>query len=163
MHASSPVSDDTPETVPSPATGSQAVLQFVERLGIELSTGALDLPSFPEAVMRIQHVLTDRDATIAQVAEVVQAEPVFLAKLFRMANSVMLRRGIDPLTDLKGVIGRLGFDMIKNLAVALATRQLMNAKKYGALHAELRQLWEHSVETAAIAFVLARGSGLRLD
>jgi putative nucleotidyltransferase with HDIG domain len=95
---------------------------------------------------------------VEKVAEVIQTEPIFTAKLFRIANSVMLKRGTEPLSDLKVIINRLGFDMIKNLSIALATRQMMNSKAYDALKPELRDLWEHSVKTAAIAYVLARDS-----
>lgn len=144
--------------MPEQSRGSH-VLQFVEQLGTELSNGTLNLPSFPDPVVRIQQVLNDRNATTLRVAQVIKGEPVFTAKLFRMANSVMLQRGDTALTDLNAVINRLGFDMIRNLAVALATRQIMNAKKYGALHKELRELWEHGVETATIAYMLAEQSG----
>jgi putative nucleotidyltransferase with HDIG domain len=139
--------------------GVSDVFQFVERLATELSNGTLHLPSFPDAVIRIRQVLNDPHATTHLVAQVVQSEPVFTAKLFRMANSVMLQRGSEPVTDLKAVINRVGFGTLRNLAVALATRQIMNAKKYRALRDELRDLWEHSVETAAIAYLLARDSG----
>ena len=132
--------------------------QFVEQLGVELSNGTLHLPSFPDAVIRIRQVLSDPHATTNLVAQAVQSEPVFTAKLFRMANSVMLRRGDEPVTDLRAVINRLGFDMVRNLAMALATRQIMDAKKFVALGDEMRDLWEHSVETAAIAYFLAQDS-----
>lgn len=140
-------------------TNSLEVLQFVGKLGAELSDGTLSLPSFPDAVVRIQQVLNDRHATTARVAQAVQGEPVFTAKLYRMANSVMLQRGNEPITDLNSVINRLGFETVRNLAVALATRQIMNSKKYSGLHEQLKALWEHSVDTAAIAFVLAEHVG----
>lgn len=133
-------------------------MAFIAELGSELSRGTLNMPSFPDAIVRIQRILLDANATIDKVAEVVQTEPIFTAKLFRIANSVMLKRGTEPLSDLKVIINRLGFDMIKNLAIALATRQMMGAKQYDALKPELRDLWEHSVKTAAIAYVLARDS-----
>ena len=117
------------------------------------------MPSFPDVVVRIQRILADPNTTTAAVAQIVQGEPVFTAKLFRMANSVMLQRGSEPVSDLRVVINRVGFDTLRNLAIALATRQIMNAKKYSALRNDLRRLWEHSVDTAAIAFVLARDSG----
>ena len=145
------MSASTAETV-------SGVMQFVEQLSKELTTGTLQLPSFPDAVVRIRQVLADPQATTKAVAQAVQGEPVFTAKLFKMANSVMLQRGTEPITDLNSVINRIGFDTLKNLALALATRQIMHAKKCGALKEELRALWEHSVETAAIAYVLARDS-----
>lgn len=138
---------------------SLEVLQFVGQLGSELSDGTLTLPSFPDAVVQIRQVLNDPNATTARVARAVQGEPVFTAKLYRMANSVMLRRGNEPITDLNSVINRLGFETVRNLAVALATRQIMTSKKYSTLHEEFKSLWEHSVDTAAIAFVLAERTG----
>jgi len=136
-----------------------AMLEFVGQLGRDLSRGTLNLPSFPDALMRIQRVLLDDNATTRRVAEAVQAEPAFTAQLFRMANSVMLRRGDEPLTDLGTVINRLGFSTIKNLAVALSTRQLIAARGQGSIRKPLRALWAHSVDTAAIACVLARHCG----
>ena len=157
---SASTAETTTECVASQSNTDSAsgVMQFVEQLGKELTTGTLHLPSFPDAVVRIRQVLSDPHATTKLVAQAVQGEPVFTAKLFRMANSVMLQRGGDPVTDLSAVINRVGFDTLKNLAVALATRQIMNTKKYSALREQLRALWEHSVETAAIAYVLARDS-----
>ena len=160
MEASRAVNAETMPPAGSDGAADQAeILQFVEQLGVELSKGTLNLPSFPDAVICIRNVLSDRNATTARVAQVVQAEPVFTAKLFRMANSVMLKRGEDPVTDLKAVINRIGFVQIKNISVALATRQMMNSKQYQGITPVLRELWEHSIETAAIAFVLARDSG----
>ncbi|MGR8920769.1 MAG: HDOD domain-containing protein [Gammaproteobacteria bacterium] len=139
--------------------GSAAVFAFVETLGRELADGSLSLPSFPEAVLQIQRVLNDPNAGTAAVARAVQTEPVFTAKLFRMANSVMMRRGGEALSDLGSVINRIGFGTVKHLAVALATRQILQSKKYRRIEAPLRELWDHCVTTAAIAFVLARETG----
>ena len=48
--------------------------------------------------------------------------------------------------------------MIKNLAVAVATRQVINSRSARAC-GELGELWRHSVDTAAIAYVLANATG----
>jgi putative nucleotidyltransferase with HDIG domain len=135
-----------------------SMLQFIETLGQELSNGDLQLPSFPDAVLNIRKLLSDPNTTISKVAQAVRSEPVFAARLFKMANSVLLRRSDTPLTDLHTVIARLGFDMIRNLAIALATRQIMTSKKYGGLRDDLHRIWERSVQSAAIAYVLARDS-----
>lgn len=132
---------------------------FVAQLADDLSRDHLDLPSFPDAVLRIQQVVSNPAATVAAVARAVQAEPVFTARLFRMANSVILRRGEEPVTNVATAINRLGFTLIKNLAVAVATRQVINSRKCPTHAAELGELWRHSVDTAAIAYVLANATG----
>jgi HD-like signal output (HDOD) protein len=141
------------------AAPRDSAYEFVAQLADDLSRDNLDLPSFPEAVLRIQQVVSNPSATVAAVARAVQAEPVFTARLFRMANSVILRRGEEPVTNVATAINRLGFTLIKNLAVAVATRQVINSRKCPAHATELGELWRHSVDTAAIAYVLANATG----
>lgn len=135
-------------------------MRFVAGLANELAHGEVRLPSFPEAVERIRRVVSDPRADAGDVAEAVQTDPAFAAKLFQIANSVMLRRGDVPLSDLRAVVNRLGFGMVQNLATALATRQMLQSRLFEGCAGAVRDVWAHCVETAAIASVIARGSGV---
>ena len=151
---------DSPATADTPAnpgaTGDHSAAQrFVETLGARLSSGDLGMPSFPDAVIRIRGVLSAPNSTIAQVAQVASTEPVFTAKLIRMANSVVMRRGEESVTDVANAIARIGYDTVRNVAVAMATRQIMKAKSQGPLKSPLKKLWQHSVKVAALSYVLA--------
>lgn len=138
------------------ATPAPAAFRFVEQLAHDLSRGTVSLPSFPDAIVRIQNALSDPRASTADVALAVQAEPAFAARMFRMANSVMLRRGDNPVSDLHAVVNRLGFATVRNFAVALATRQIMSGRQFRGCEVQLRELWEHNLTTAALASMIAR-------
>ncbi|MCC7414011.1 MAG: HDOD domain-containing protein [Gammaproteobacteria bacterium] len=133
-----------------------AALDFVEALGHDVSSGQLALPSFPDALLRIRDVVSNPGTPMDRVVQAAQTEPVFTARLIRMANSVLYSRGENHIADVGAAVARLGCDTIRNVAVAEATRQLLFSEGHRALRPYLRDLWEHSVRVAALAAVLAR-------
>lgn len=130
--------------------------QFVKQLAQDLDKGNLKLPTFPEVALKVRRVINDPASDIEKVLNVVKTDPVLTARLLKMANSALLRRGIDGPVDLRTAIGRLGFDMVKNAAMAVAMQQIMTARAMGALAAELRALWQHSLHVSVLSFVIAR-------
>jgi putative nucleotidyltransferase with HDIG domain len=130
--------------------------QFLESFSAELSSGGLQLPAFPDALMRIRDLLADGTAPMPRVVRAMQLEPVFTASLIKLANSVLYARGGPPLTDVGTAVNRLGYELVCNLAITEATRQLTQPSSAARVHAHLKRLWKHSVLTAALAMVLAR-------
>jgi len=112
---------------PEPAPANQSLFQFVSRLAGELSAGRVDLPSFPEAAARLQHVLSDESVNSERVARVVSSDAGLAARILTMANSTLLSRGGPPVTDLKVAITRIGYEHIRTAALAYATAQLQRA------------------------------------
>jgi HD-like signal output (HDOD) protein len=132
--------------------------QFVSDLAKELSGGRVDLPSFPETVVRVQHVLRDEGVTNDRVARVVSAEAGLAARMLAMANSALLHRGGVQVTDLGLAIARIGHDQIRAAAWTYATAQLRQAPTYAAIRPELERLWQQSVQVAALSFTMAKES-----
>jgi hypothetical protein len=91
--------------------------QFVRQLGMDLAAGEFDLPPFPDTPLRVQQTMNDPNATLADLAPIVASEPALAARLMRMANSAMMRRGPMEVTDITTAISRLGMDMVLNAAV----------------------------------------------
>ena len=72
----------------SSAEARGAALVFLETLAKELSARTVDLPCFPDVVIRVKKALDDPSTTPQQAVQMVGAEPRLAAKLLQMANSV---------------------------------------------------------------------------
>jgi putative nucleotidyltransferase with HDIG domain len=137
---------------------SQAAIEFgfVRTLAGELSSGSLELPSFPDVALRVKRALEDPEASADRVVRVVGVEPVLSARLLKMANSALLSRANVPVTDVRMAVTRLGFEMVRNAAVSLALEQVMDAQVTPLLQPYLKELWHHSIRVSAIAYVVAK-------
>jgi HD-like signal output (HDOD) protein len=141
---------------PQNKSASEAAFQFVQTLAAELSGGQVDLPSFPEIVVRVQRILSDPDVPLEKVVRVVGSEPALTARLFRMANSAALNAGGRAVADLRMAINRMGYEMVRSASIAFAIAQLRKNEKLVSIKGDLDDLWERSMLVAAFALVLAR-------
>ncbi len=135
---------------------SNIAFEFVRSLAAELSTGKVDLPSFPEIAVRVRRVLSDPKSSIDQVVRVVGSEPALAARLVRISNSVSLNRSGRQVGDLRTAINRIGYNMVRSAAIAFAMSQIRSANKLAGLEHYLNDLWQRSMTVAAFAYVLAR-------
>ena len=140
------------------STTAQSVgFDFVEQLAQDLRDERLELPAFPEAVLRIQRVLQSPDTSTDDVVRILSSEPALAARLLRIANSAEFRRADQDVTDLRKAVSRMGFNMVRSVAVAFAMRQLRRKDTYSpAAQAQLEQAWTDSIEVAAACFVIAK-------
>lgn len=129
--------------------------EFVSKLCEELNNSTLDLPAFPDVALRIKQALKDPEITAEQVARLVGSDPVFSARLLKVANSAMMNSAGAQIQDLRIAIMRLGFNMAYNTAVSIAVEQVMNSNSADKLRPYLADLWHHSVEVAAYSYVIA--------
>jgi len=103
-----------------------AALQFLGRLAAEVSSGTVDLPCFPDIVIRIRNALADPKTTTAHAVIIVGAEPRLAARLLQTANSAAFNQSGKPLTDLRTAITRLGHQLVQSAAMAFAVQQMKN-------------------------------------
>jgi HD-like signal output (HDOD) protein len=130
---------------------------FVERLAQDLRDERLELPAFPDAVLRIQRALQSPDTSTEDVVRILSSEPALAARLLRMANSAEFRRADQTVTDLRKAVARMGFNIVRSVAVAFAMRQLRGKDTYSAAaRVQLEEAWEDSLETSATCFVIAK-------
>jgi HD-like signal output (HDOD) protein len=126
---------------------------LLDRLRADLEAGTLLLPTLPEIAIRVQEVVADPDAEVADVAAVLRADASLSARLLALANSPFLRAR-DPIADIKAAVNRLGLDYIQYLVAGFATEQLFNSRHAG-LNEFLKDLWTHSFKVASLSQVLA--------
>lgn len=139
-----------------PALRDTAAFQFVQQLARDLTRGEIDLPPFPDTALKVQECVRDPDSDIAQLASIVATEPALAAKLMRMANSVLMRRGPLEVTDLHTAISRVGMKMVQNAAIAYAAREAFKPPAGSASLQELEALRLESVRIGALSYVLAQ-------
>lgn len=135
---------------------AEAAFDFVRSLATELSTGRVELPSFPDVVVRVRRALADEATSVDQLVRIVGSEPALAARLLKMANSAALNRSGKAVTDLRTAINRMGYNMVRSAAISFAMAQIRRGSKFKGIEADLRRLWEEATHVAAIAFVVAK-------
>ncbi len=129
--------------------------QMLEDIARELA-GEVVFPTYFDAAFRLRDALQDPDISIAHVAEIVRLEPLVAAKILHLANSVMYCPSGVPAKDLQAAITRLGLNVVRTTALAIAMNQLMRSKAILPFKEQARMLWVHSLQTAVAARLLAR-------
>jgi HD-like signal output (HDOD) protein len=145
----------TPARMSAPS-GARDSFVFVQALAAELSSGELELPGFPEIVVRVRHALADENVTTDHVARVIGTEPVLSAQLLQTANSAALNPQGKPATDLKSAILRVGLNAVRSTTLAFAVRQLRASATLRGLERPLDALWQRTVLVASLCHALAR-------
>lgn len=138
--------------------------RFLEGLAEDLNSKNIALPSFPDVVVNIRSELEDPTCTAKRLADLARTDPVLVSRLLMSANSAFNNRAGIDIVDLDLAISRLGFESVRNTAIALAVEQLFNASKHESLKERLRELWSRSINMASMSYVIARASsGLNAD
>lgn len=126
----------------------------------DLEHHRLPLPTLPEVALRIREAVEAEDSSVREVAEVIATDPSLTARLLQIANSPMYR-GARQVDSIQKAVGVLGLATVRSLVTSLVMKQLFQAT-HPVIDAFLRELWERSVEVAAVSRLLAAGL-TRLD
>ena len=124
----------TATTTQSGSAGAhQAAFEFVQFLAQELSTGKVELPSFPDIAIKVRKVLADDNVNLDMVLRVVGSEPTLAARLLQIANSAALNYTGSPVTDLRKAVQRMGLNMVRSAAIAFSMAQMKKANELKGL------------------------------
>ena len=129
--------------------------QMLEDIANELK-GDVVFPTYFDAAMRLRKELQNPELPTKRLASIVSLEPLIATKLMNLAKSVLYSPDCTPARNLPAAISRLGFDLVRSTALAIAMNQLMRSKDMSAYCDLTAALWEHSLKTAAAARILAR-------
>ena len=129
---------------------------IVELLASELSNQELDLPAFPDIAIQVLDALDDPALSTDTMTRIVRSDPVLTAQMMRLANSAMLMRGSQEVTDLKTAISRIGFKMVRNAAVSRAMDTTFSVPEGSPLKTHIVNLRKHSIRVASLAYLIAK-------
>jgi HD-like signal output (HDOD) protein len=136
-------------------------LQFLMDLAADLARGPVDLPCFPNVVLRIRDALRDPKTSTDDALKLVGAEPRLAARLIQTANSVAFNPAGTPVTELRTAITRLGYKLVEGAAIAFAVQQMRDEPRLRSISKELTALWNKSLGVASISQVVARRTKIR--
>lgn len=132
--------------------------RILEDIARDLS-GNISFPVCMDAAILVRNTLKDPFANLDRVAQVVGLEPLISSKLLRLANSVSYNPAGKTISDLSTAIARLGFDVVRTTSLAVAMDQMLKSRNLASYDQIAQSVWEHSIQTSAIARVLARHIG----
>lgn len=145
------------------ADGNSDLFRFLQKLITDMYED-LELPGFPDVVMRLHRTLGDSNCSVRDVVRLVSAEPTLSARLLHLANSAAFNPGERAVSDLKSAITLLGFSLVRSTASTFAMRQLEQQEWLQPIRPQLNRIWKDSTGVAAIAYVGARKTeGMRPD
>lgn len=113
-----------------------------------------ELPPMPEIARRVLQLRNNPDASITDLAAIVELDPSLSAQVVRYAASPFYAyRG--KISSIHDAITRvLGFDMVMNMALGLATGKSFQNPCEGPLG--LHAFWRHAVYSATLVQALAK-------
>jgi HD-like signal output (HDOD) protein len=121
----------------------------------DLINDRLVVPSMPEVAVKVRRMIEIEDTPIPTLARVIHSDPAISAKLIKAANGA-LYHGQPKVESCARAVARLGLNTTKHLVVSFVLRNLFQEKITSELlEHQARELWNHSVEIAAISMALA--------
>ncbi len=133
-----------------------ATFTFVNTLAADISTGTFELPSWPEVIVRLQGALEKDECSAEQLVRLIGSEPVLAARLLKVVDADLHQNPRRPTKDLRTAVSRLGVDTVRGVAISIATAQSCHALELRPVRRYLAELWQHSVQVASIASILAK-------
>lgn len=95
--------------------------------------GPVVFPTYFDAAFRLRKELQNPDLPISRIATVVSLEPVIAARLMQLAGSALYSPDGSAPRDLQAAIKRLGIEVVRTTALAIAMNQLMRSKETAIL------------------------------
>jgi len=112
------------------------------------------IPSAPQVVMELMQLISDPTVGAEAIGKTLSHDATLAAELLRVANSPFYgRRG--KVSNLGSAVMVLGFNALRNLVVALSTREI-----YGSFDGLPRLLWEHANAVGVVAGAVAKRVGM---
>ncbi|WP_100641875.1 HDOD domain-containing protein [Alteromonas facilis] len=137
---------------------AQYVLLAVER-DVHDIVDAEQLPHLPATVSKLLDCLKDSESTIEQIIELLQNDPVLVAKIMKIANSSMYSH--VKVANLKqAVIAIFGVEKLYALTLAI-----VSAKTFSGISSKFNyaSFWHNALLTAHVIELLGEAKGLAKD
>jgi HD-like signal output (HDOD) protein len=135
-------------------------LEFLSGMLDTLAAGTVDLPAFPQVVIKVQEAFKDPGYTPQKIARVVATERSLADRLLQMANSTAFNATGRVIIDLGVAINRLGAQKVYSVALGHAVAHIRQDESLRAIVPRLDELWSESVTVAHFADAVAKRSSL---
>lgn len=120
----------------------------------DLENERLPLPTLPEVAIRVREIVDNEDASISDVAQIIETDAALSARIIQVANSA-LYRGMSSAENVQGAVMRMGLNTVRNLTTSLVMKQLFQAT-HPVIDHYLRIAWKQSTDVAALSAMIAK-------
>lgn len=118
---------------------------------------AQKLPTAPQIFSRLSMLLSDVNADLDKIVNLISIDTALTARVLRVSNSVFFR-GASPVQSLDEAVNRVGFREVHKMVGMAMTEQLF-MHGLPAYNMKARQVWENSVATALAMEAIANEAG----
>lgn len=133
-------------------------MEPVEKLLLELSQQPAQSAAFPShfgIVIELRNSINDDRVTVKNVAALIRREPIIASKVVASANSAASAPS-SQILDVESAVGRIGFESVKRIVIAVTMLQLSRSKDLIPFHSLSRKAWLNSIYCAAAGSVIAK-------
>lgn len=117
-----------------------------------------DLPTLPSVYFKVDKLLKDKQASIENVARIIEIDPAMSTSILRLVNSAFYGlRGKS--SSISHAVMILGFNTVKNAIVSVAVLDTLSVKER-IRNFDMNDFWRHSVSVAVLGRQLAEKSRL---
>jgi len=115
----------------------------------ELILNKYEIPAVPMVAVRVIRLIDDPRTGIEDLQKAIMADQGLATRVLKMANSAFygVRHNVDTISE---AISIMGFNTIRNLTLAVATREVY--KRFGLIE---QKLWEHSLGVSIASGIIA--------
>lgn len=156
-----PIEGDAPKAIDNPHLDKRGAdldrqrFQILTDIAAELSSEVVFPTSF-DVVVKLRKALQDPQISLPRIAAMIALEPFLATRVIALANSAMYNPGQMAVKDVKRAIERIGLNVVRSTAMAIAMRQLVQSRKVVGFQELSQRLWGHSLRSASAAYVLAK-------
>lgn len=136
------------------------IAQGQQRIVEEALNDVTHIGTLPEITLKIIELVEDPESTASDLHKLISNDPALCSRVLKVVNSSFY--GLPgQVGSIDRAIVMLGLNAVKNIAIAASLNKLFRG---GSLTADFsaRDLWEHSISTAATAKLLADAMGHRM-
>jgi len=135
-------------------------LEFLSRMADTLAAGTVDLPAFPQVVIKVQQAFKDPNYTPQSIARVISTERSLADRLLQMANSTAFNATGRVIIDLGVAINRLGAQKVYSVALGHAVAHIRQDELLRSIAPKLDELWTECVAVAHFCDAVAKRRSL---
>ena len=128
---------------------------LADEIRADIESNRIQLPTLPEVALKVRDEVERENTDALTIAKMVGNDAALSARLLQVANSPLYRGRVE-IDSIQQAVTRLGLKMVRSLVVSLAMKQIFQATS-DALDTQFRQIWDDSLQVAAISRVLAGG------
>lgn len=125
---------------------------------LQYAQNVAELFALPEGYLRVKQLMDSDTASLDEVAEVIQLDPVLTSKLLKLANSAIYNLPYQVESVSKALLV-LGKTQVYNLVISIGIASACSKIDTSAI--DLERFWEQSINAALIAKFLAQNCKLK--